>query len=56
MITVQEWLPQVVELFNDILWTLMDEPIFALLLSVLLFLIVAGLFAWLVYLGRKGKL
>ncbi len=56
MITVRQWLFQVAELFNDILWALMDVPIFALFLSVLLFLIVAGLIAWLFYLGRKGKL
>ncbi len=56
MITIQTWLPEVTELFNDILWVLMGEPIFALFLSVLLFLIVAGLFSWLIYLGRKRKL
>ncbi len=56
MITVQQWLYQVAELFNDIFWALMEVPIFAFLLGVLLFLIVAGLIAWLFYLGRKGKL
>ncbi len=56
MITVQTWLPQVAELFNDIFWALMDVPIFALFLGILLFLIVVGLFGWLVCQGRKGKL
>lgn len=54
--TLQEWLPQVVELFNKIIWTLMVDPFFALLLTVLVFLIAAGLFGWLIYLGRKRKL
>ncbi len=56
MTTIQTWLPQVAELFNDILWALMDVPVFAFLLGFLLFLIVVGLFVWLVYLGRRGKL
>jgi len=56
MISIYTWLPQVAELFNDIIWALMGEPVFALLLSVLLFLILAGTLSWLIYLGRKRKL
>lgn len=54
--TLQDWLPQVVELFNKTMWALLGQPFFALLLSVLVFLIAAGLLGWLIYLGRKRKL
>lgn len=56
MISIYTWLPQVVELFNDILLALMEEPVFFFFLGVLVFLIIAGSFSWLAYLGRKGKL
>lgn len=56
MVTTQTWIAQVSELFNDIFWALMDVPILSLFLGILLFLIVVGLFSWLVHLGKRGKL
>lgn len=53
---LRDFLPQVVGLFDKTLRAMLSQPVLALLLSVLLFLIVAGMFSWILYLGRKGKL
>lgn len=53
---LQDFLSQVVGLFDSTLRAMLSQPILALLLGVLLFLIVAGMFSWILYLGRKGRL
>ena len=51
-----DFLSQVMGLFDSTLRALLGQPIMALFLAVLVFLIVAGMFSWMIYLGRKGKL
>lgn len=50
------WFPQVITLFDHTLRAVLAQPVFALLLGVLVLLIVAGMFGWLCYLGRKGRI
>lgn len=50
------WFPQVITLFDHILRAVLTQPVFSLLLGVLVLLIVAGMFGWLCYLGRKGRI
>lgn len=50
------WFPQVITLFDHTLRAVLTQPVFALLLGVLVLLIVAGMFGWLCYLGRKGRI
>ena len=51
-----DWFAQVITLFDHTLRALLVQQVFALLLGVLVFLIMAGLFGWLIYLGRKGRI
>ena len=51
--TLQEFLPQVLGLFDDTLRALLDVPFFALLLGLLVFLLIAGMFRWIMYVGRR---
>lgn len=51
--TLQEFLPQVLGLFDDILQALLGVPFFALLLGLLVFLLIAGMFRWMMYVGRR---
>ena len=50
------WFPQVITLFEHTLRAVLAQPVFALLLGVLVLLIVVGMFGWLCYLGRKGRI
>ena len=56
MATSPTWLFDAVGLFDKIIRGLLGMPIFAHLLTVLSFLMVSGLFGWLIYLGRNRKL
>ena len=51
--TLREFLPQVLGLFDDTLRALLDVPFLALLLGLLVFLLIAGMFRWLMYVGRR---
>lgn len=53
---LQDFLPQVVGLFDKTLRAMLVQPVLASFLAVLLFLVVAGMFGWLLYLGRKGRI
>lgn len=50
---LQEFLPQVLGLFDNTLRVMLDVPAFSLLLGVLLFLLIGGMFRWLMYVGRR---
>ena len=54
--TLYDFLSQVVGLFDSTLRALLGQPIMALFLAVLVFLVAAGMFGWLIYLGRRRKL
>jgi len=56
MATSSTWLFDVVGLFDKIIRTLLGTPVFLHLLAVLTFLMVSGMFGWLIYLGRNRKL
>ena len=56
MNALQDFLPRVVGLFDKTIRAMLSQPVLALLLAALLFLISAGMFGWMIYLGRKGKL
>ena len=56
MNTLQDFLPQVAGLFDKTIRAMLSQPVLALLVAVLVFLIVSGMFCWMIYLGRKGKL
>ena len=51
-----DWFIQVITLFDHTLRAVLSQPVFAFLLGVLVLLIVAGMFGWLIYLGRKGRI
>ena len=51
--SLQEFLPQVLGLFDDTLRALLDVPIFALLLGLLVLLLISGKFLWRMYVGRR---
>lgn len=51
--TLQEFLPQVLGLFDDILRAMLGVPALSLFLGVLVFLLAAGIFRWLMYVGRR---
>lgn len=53
---LQDFLFQVVGLFDNTLRAMLSQPVLALLVGVLVFLIAAGMFGWLIYLGRRRKL
>lgn len=53
---LQDFLFQVVGLFDNTLRAMLSQPVLALLVGVLVFLIAAGMFGWMFYLGRKRKL
>lgn len=50
---LQEFLLQVLGLFDDILRAVLDVPVLSLLLGVLVFLLAAGMLRWLMYVGRR---
>lgn len=56
MATLYEFLPQVVGLFDRTVRAVLSQPVLALLLGVLVFLLAAGMLGWVMYLGRRGKL
>lgn len=51
--TLQEFLPQVLGLFDDTLRAMLGVPALSLFLGVLVFLLAAGMFRWLMYVGRR---
>lgn len=54
MIAIGNWLSAVVQLFDHILWALLGEAFFSVLLEVLVLLIAFGLTASMLRAGRKG--
>lgn len=50
---LQEFLPQVLGLFDDTLRAMLGVPALSLLLGVLVFLLAAGMLRWLMYVGRR---
>ena len=56
MATSSTWLFNVFSLFDKIIRSLLGMPVFLHLLAVLTFLMVSGMFGWLIYLGRNRKL
>lgn len=56
MAELSAWLIQVTGLFERTLEAMMGIPVFLYLLAVLAFLMVSGLFGWLIYLGRNRRL
>ena len=56
MVTLYEFLSQVVGLFDKTIRAVLSQPVLALLLGVLVFLLAAGMLSWMIYLGRRGKL
>lgn len=51
-----DWFAQVITLFDHTLRALLTQQVFALLLGVLVLLIMSGMFGWMLYLGRKGRI
>lgn len=56
MALLYDFLPRVVGLFDKTIRAMLAQPLFASFLGVLVFLLAAGMLAWLIYLGRRGKL
>ena len=56
MTELSGWMVEVIGLFEKTLQSMMEIPVFLYLLAVLAFLMVSGLFGWLIYLGRNRKL
>lgn len=56
MSILQDFLSQVVGLFDKTIRVMFFQPVLAFLLAVLVFLIAVGMSGWLINLGRKGKL
>lgn len=54
MIAIGNWLSAVVQLFDHILWALLGEAFFSVLLEVLVLLIAFGLTASMLRVGKKG--
>lgn len=50
---MMEFLSQVLGLFDDTLRAVSDVSALSLLLGVLVFLLAAGMFRWLMYVGRR---
>ena len=51
--SLSSWLGDVLELFNDIFFVLMGEPVFRFFIGVLVFVMLAGLLRYILWRGSR---